>query len=90
MYRSFYIVGLGISTSRGPLQFYMVSDNVCGFIWPLSARNINLRFGLNINLGCSIKSPKKSGRNIPSLKDACKVFDENDRMNKRKTGRKHK
>lgn len=90
MYRSFKIAGLGFSMGQGPVQFYLLSDNVCGFIWPLSARNINLRFGLNINLGCNIKSPKKSGRNIPSLKDACKVFDENDRMNKRKTGRKHK
>jgi hypothetical protein len=86
MYRSLKIVGLGFSAGKGPLQFYIISDNVCGFIWPLSARNINLRFGLNINLGCETKSPKKSGRKIPSLKDACKVFDENDRINKRKAG----
>jgi hypothetical protein len=86
MYRSFKIIGLGLSMGRGPLQFYILSDNVCGFIWPLSARNINLRFGLNINLGCNIKSPRKSARDIPSLKDACKIFDEKDRMYKRKTG----
>lgn len=86
MYRSFKIAGLGFSMGRGPLQFYMISDNVCGFIWPLTARNINLRFGLNINLGCDIKSPTKTGRDIPSLRDACKVFDKNDRMSKRKNG----
>ena len=87
MYRSLKIAGLGFSAGRGPVQFYMISDNVCGFIWPLSARNINLRFGLNINLGCETKSLKEPARRIPSLKDACKVFDEKDRMNKRKGGR---
>lgn len=45
--------GLGFAFGRSPVQFYIVSDNAAGFIWPLSARNINLRFGLNINLGCS-------------------------------------
>lgn len=55
MYRSFNNFGFGLSLGRGPLQFYAVSDNVAGMIWPLSTRNLNLRFGLNINLGCREK-----------------------------------
>jgi hypothetical protein len=61
MYNTFRNLGLGMVWGRNPLQFYVVSDNVAGFIWPLSARNLNLRFGLNINLGCKIRtkeSPK--------------------------------
>ena len=53
--------GFGFVLGRNPVQFYMISDNAAGFIWPLSSRNFNLRFGLNINLGCTIKtkdSPK--------------------------------
>jgi hypothetical protein len=48
--------GLGLVFGRNPVQFYIISDNAAGFIWPLSARNINLRFGLNINLGCKIRT----------------------------------
>jgi len=84
MYRSFKNLGLGFSLGRGPLQFYMISDNVLGLIWPLATKNINLRFGLNINLGCNIKTPGDRGRNIPSLKDACKVFDDRTKRINRK------
>lgn len=58
MYRAFNIVGLGFSIGRGPLQFYAISDNIAGMIWPLSARNLNLRFGLNLNFGCREKEEK--------------------------------
>lgn len=61
MYRAFNIVGLGFSIGRGPVQFYAVSDNAAGMIWPLSARNLNLRFGLNLNFGCNQKEDKPDG-----------------------------
>ena len=61
MYRALNIVGLGFSLGRGPLQFYAVSDNAAGMIWPLSARNLNLRFGLNLNFGCNQKEDKPDG-----------------------------
>jgi len=61
MYRAFNIAGLGFSVGRGPLQFYVISDNVAGMIWPLSARNLNLRFGLNLNFGCNQREDKPEG-----------------------------
>jgi hypothetical protein len=51
-------LGLGLVFGQGPIQYYILSDDVPGMIWPLSARNINLRFGVNINLGCTTKPPK--------------------------------
>jgi hypothetical protein len=82
MYRTFYNVGLGFSIGRGPLQFYMISDNAAGFIWPFSARNINLRFGLNINLGCHTKDdePERSY----SGSGNCAVYEKADQRRKRK------
>ncbi|HLO60927.1 MAG TPA: DUF5723 family protein [Bacteroidales bacterium] len=45
-------LGLGFSYGRRPVQIYFITDNLVGFIVPLSVKNINARFGLNINLGC--------------------------------------
>ena len=58
MYRAFTIAGLGLSVGQGPLQFYAITDNLAGMIWPLSTRNLNLRFGLNLNFGCREKKDK--------------------------------
>lgn len=54
-YYSLKNFGFGIVVGRNPLQFYAISDNLIGNIWPLTTRNLNLRFGLNINLGCREK-----------------------------------
>lgn len=54
-YNSLTNIGLGLVIGRDPVQFYILSDNVPGTIWPLSGRNINLRFGLNLNFGCKLK-----------------------------------
>ena len=51
-YRSYNNIGLGLICGRGPVQFYAISDNLTGLIWPLNSQNINIRAGLNINLGC--------------------------------------
>jgi len=68
MYRAFNIAGFGFSLGRGPVQFYAVSDNVIGMIWPLSTKNLNLRFGLNLNFGCGSKEDNKQKyRSAPSL-----------------------
>jgi hypothetical protein len=65
MYRSYNNVGMGLSIGRGPVQFYAVTDNLAGMIWPLSARNLNLRFGLNINLGCRAKKERPENLSSP-------------------------
>jgi hypothetical protein len=52
MNRSIYNLGIGVGYGRSPVQVYLVSDNILGFIMPMSAKNINVRFGLNLNFGC--------------------------------------
>ncbi len=86
MYRSFKNVGLGFSIGRGPFQFYMISDNAAGMIWPYAARNLNLRFGLNINLGCSIKDDKErvSGSGRQYGPSSCPVYEKDMQRKKRK------
>ncbi|MGD2033984.1 MAG: DUF5723 family protein [Bacteroidales bacterium] len=84
MYRSLKNLGLGFSVGREPLQFYMISDNVLGLIWPLSTRNINLRFGLNINLGCKSKEDRPKG--ISSFQGYCPVYEKDKERKKRKSG----
>lgn len=88
MYRSFTNVGLGFSLGRDPIQFYMISDNVLGIIWPLATRNINLRFGLNINLGCNIKENRPKGRS--SVQGYCPVYEKDKERKKRKASWKKK
>jgi hypothetical protein len=81
-YRSFNNFGLGFSMGRGPVQIYAVSDNLLGLIRPLDTRNINLRFGLNINLGCEIKEPKP--KSYSTGRKVCSVYDKANERNKRK------
>ena len=52
-------LGVGVAVGRSPAQFYIITDNILGFFWPLSARNINLRFGLNLIFGCNEKMKVK-------------------------------
>lgn len=52
MNRSVLNLGAGIAYGNSPLQFYLVSDNLLAPLFPMNTRNINLRFGLNIHLGC--------------------------------------
>jgi hypothetical protein len=30
----------------------LVSDNIIGFVLPMSTKNVNLRLGINLNLNC--------------------------------------
>ncbi len=57
--RSMNNLGVGLAFGRSPVQFYIISDNVPGMIWPQSAKNINIRFGLGINFGCLRKEDIK-------------------------------
>jgi hypothetical protein len=52
IHRSVNNLGLGLALGRVPFQFYIISDNMMGMIWPLSTKNLNLRFGVNIIFSC--------------------------------------
>jgi hypothetical protein len=45
-------LGIGIGYGKKSIQVYLVSDNIFGFILPLSTKNVNLRLGINLNLDC--------------------------------------
>lgn len=79
-------VGFGFVLGRNPLQFYMISDNVTGMIWPMSARNINLRMGLNLNFGC--KSNENGGSGKGMLQGNCYWLEKSIQKNYKKQKRK--
>jgi outer membrane protein OmpA-like peptidoglycan-associated protein len=66
--RSFRNIGLGLSLKGGPLQFFLVSDNILAFINPANAKNLHLSFGLNLSIG-PLKD--KDGDDIKDKKDEC-------------------
>jgi outer membrane protein OmpA-like peptidoglycan-associated protein len=80
--RSYDNVGLGLAFT-GPVQFYVVSDNIISFLVfdkyqtgtnssvliPAYSKNINLRFGINITIGKIPKDKDKDG--IADKEDAC-------------------
>jgi hypothetical protein len=45
-------LGIGVSYGKRPVQIYAVTDNVFGFILPMSTKNVNVRFGFNLRFGC--------------------------------------
>jgi len=46
-------VGLSATAKLGPVQLYVVTDNVIAAIQPYESKNVNLRVGLNLVLGSS-------------------------------------
>ncbi|RUT78736.1 DUF5723 family protein [Ancylomarina longa] len=70
---SYNNLGFGLATKAGPLQFYVISDNVMAAIHPNSARLANIRFGFNFLFGC---------RNKTIAKNSCSF--EEERKNKKK------
>jgi outer membrane protein OmpA-like peptidoglycan-associated protein len=66
--RSYNNFGLGFSLN-GPVQFYIVSDNLLGAFFPQNAKNIQLHFGINILIGRKSKDKDKDG--VPDKKDDC-------------------
>jgi len=66
---SYANLGLGIAAKAGPLQFYVISDNVMAAIKPNSAHIANIRFGFNFLFGCK---NKVISRNSCSFEDELK------------------
>lgn len=67
--RSYNNVGLGLALGNGPVQFYIVSDNVLGAIFPQNTKNLHLNFGLNLTFGKGGKDKDKDG--VSDKKDDC-------------------
>ncbi len=51
-------LGGGLAYSGRGFQVYAVSDNIIGLFKPLDSRSVNLRFGMNLLLGCPINYNK--------------------------------
>jgi len=51
-------LGLGVSLNPGPVQFYLMTDNIIGAIQPQHARNVHLRFGVNLIFGREKDGPQ--------------------------------
>ena len=52
MYNNYTNVGVGLVAKGSIFQFFVVTDNIWGYIWPQSARVINGRLGINLVFGC--------------------------------------
>jgi hypothetical protein len=50
--RSAANLGFGVSYGDKPMQVYLVSDNLLGFVLPLNTKNVNIRAGINLYFGC--------------------------------------
>ena len=48
-------IGLGVGAHFGNVQLHLMSDNVPAFFALDDTRNVNLRFGVNLMLGCGAK-----------------------------------
>lgn len=48
---SYANLGLGTAFKLGPLQFYVVQDNILGAFYPYSTNNLSMRMGLNLVFG---------------------------------------
>ncbi len=49
---SYNNIGIGLSSKLGPLQLYLISDNVPALFALEKAKNTNVRFGINYYFGC--------------------------------------
>ncbi len=50
-HRNWINIGGGFAINGGPVQFYVMSDNLLGAIIPHKTRNLHLRFGINLTFG---------------------------------------
>lgn len=65
-------VGVGLCfNSLGGSQFYMVSDNVLGAVFPQNAKNFNIRIGFNQRLGKDPYTDDEDDDGVLNYKDLC-------------------
>jgi outer membrane protein OmpA-like peptidoglycan-associated protein len=70
--KSFNNLGWGFSVNTyGGSQFYVVSDNILGAIFPQNAKSFNIRIGMNLRFGKDPYSDDEDGDGIPDSEDKC-------------------
>lgn len=70
--RSYNNLGWGVSLgSNGGSQFYIVSDNILGAVFPQNAKSFNLRIGMNLRFGTDPYNDDEDGDGIPDSQDKC-------------------
>ena len=67
--RSYNNIGLGLSLNGGPIQLYVVSDNVLGIFFPHNTKNLHFHAGINLTFGR--KPPDKDKDGVYDEKDIC-------------------
>ena len=67
--RSYNNVGFGFNIKGGPIQFYVMSDNILAFMNPENAKHVHASFGINIVVG---PRRDKDEDGVPNKKDDCK------------------
>jgi hypothetical protein len=58
--RSYNNFGLGLTVNGGPVQLYIVTDNILGVFIPHKAKNLHLRCGINLTFGRKEKEKASS------------------------------
>lgn len=70
--KSFNNLGWGVSINTwGGSQFYVVSDNILGALFPQNAKSFNVRIGMNLRFGSDPYSDDEDGDGIPDSEDKC-------------------
>ncbi len=51
--RTYNNLGFGVNLNPGPVQFYIISDNILGTFQPQNTRHLQVRFGINLVFGAN-------------------------------------
>jgi hypothetical protein len=80
-------VGVGIAYHGKGIQFHAVSDNLLGFFYPFDTRTLNLRFGINLMLGCPRDAREKAEEDSwgkPTISGECPWVEDRGKLRKRR------
>ena len=66
--KTFNNAGVGFSLNLGPFQTYLFSDNLIAVMQYDEAKFVNIRVGINWNIG---RNNDRDGDGIPNIKDKC-------------------
>jgi outer membrane protein OmpA-like peptidoglycan-associated protein len=70
--RSATNIGLGTSINTwGGTQFYLVTDNILGAIFPQNAKTTNIRIGINLRFGTDPYRDDEDEDGVPDSEDKC-------------------